>query len=428
MMSEKTQRGQGIPAEPANIDAVHFPFDRLYFTVYLRLTSTFLDNDVTLSTEYSELPALSPGASHRLLKHTFEGVGSELSAYIQAGLHADELPGLLAIQHLLGALVKLDNAGRIRGRIVVRPFANPVGLGQRVFGAHTGRFNLDNGENFNRRFPDLTSRVEQALASRDIAHNNVTGAKALLAGVAAELRPLDPVAAMKAALLTEALQHDIVLDLHCDTDGILHLYSSRSQQTQAVTLARCMRIKAVFLEERAGGTPFDEAIGQCWSVLQQAGVVDQEHAAFCTSIELRGQADVSDAFAHADAQGILQYLALRGLVDLDPDNADRAHPLAEHEISVFPLEGVSHVPAPVGGLVSYKKRPGDTVKTGEIIAEIIPLTGEIGAARHPVYSDVDGLLIVQQYMKLVRPGQRVALLAGKDPLPHRKSGQLLNDF
>jgi uncharacterized protein len=109
---------------------------------------------MTISTEHSELPALSPGASHRLVKHTFEGVGSagsELSAYIQAGLHADELPGMLVIQHLLNALVKLDNAGRIRGRIVVRPFANPIGLGQRVFGAHTGRFNLDHRSNRRRR-------------------------------------------------------------------------------------------------------------------------------------------------------------------------------------------------------------------------------------------------------------------------------------
>ncbi|CAN7545634.1 M14 family metallopeptidase [Caballeronia sp. LjRoot29] len=391
---------------------------------------------MTLSTEHSELPSLSPGASHRLLKHNFEGasdgsagsVGSHLSAYIQAGLHADELPGLLVIQHLLEALVLLDNAGRIRGRIVVRPFANPVGLGQRVFGAHAGRFNLDNGENFNRRFPNLTSRVETALATRDIGHNDVKRAKALFADVATEIAPLDPVAAMKAALLTEALQHDIVLDLHCDTDGILHLYSNRSQRAQAVALARCMQIKAVFLEDVAGGTPFDEAIAQCWSVLKKAGVIDDEHAAFCTSIELRGQADVSDDFARADAQGILQYLALRGLIDVDTDNHDHVRPLAEHEVMVCPLEGVSHVPAPVGGLVSYKKRPGDAVKTGELIAEIIPLHGVIGAARHPVFSDVDGLVVVQQYMKLVRPGQRVALLAGKEPLPHRKPGQLLNDF
>jgi uncharacterized protein len=58
---------------------------------------------------------------------------------------------MLVIQHLLNALVKLDNAGRIRGRIVVRPFANPIGLGQRVFGAHTGRFNLDHRSNRRRR-------------------------------------------------------------------------------------------------------------------------------------------------------------------------------------------------------------------------------------------------------------------------------------
>jgi predicted deacylase len=312
---------------------------------------------VTLLTEHFELPALSPGASHRLLKHTFEGVGSTLSVYVQAGLHADELPGMLAIQHLLDSLVKLESAGRIRGRIVVRPFANPIGLGQRVFGAHTGRFNLDNGENFNRRFPDLTRHIEEALAARDIAHNDVKGAKDLFTDVVGELAPLDPVAAMKAALLAEALQHDIVLDLHCDTDGILHLYSTNSQRVQAVALARCMQVKAVFLEDRAGGTPFDEAITQCWGILQQAGVVDEEHSAFCTSVELRGQADVSDAYANADAQGILRYLAMRGLVDLMDLEQDGVKVLDEHDVMVFPLEGVSHVLAPAGVSSLIKSGP-----------------------------------------------------------------------
>jgi predicted deacylase len=388
---------------------------------------------VTTSTDQFELPVLSPGAAHRLVRHTFEGAGSDLSAYIQAGLHADELPGLLVIQHLLAALVKLDAAGRIRGRIVVCPFANPIGLGQRIFGAHAGRFNLDNGENFNRRFPDLTGGVTKALTTHDIAYNDVKAVKVLLADVTNDLVPLDAVAATKTALLTEALQHDIVLDLHCDTDGILHLYSSNSQREQAVALARCMQIKAVFLEDLAGGAPFDEAITQCWRVLQKAGVVDEEHSAFCTSVELRGQADVSDAYAHADAQGILHYLALRGLVDLEPDDVPGLHgdsdrPAAGHDVMICPLEGVSHVLAPVGGLVAYKKLPGDTVECGEVIAEIVPLAGALGAARHQVLSDVDGMIIVQQQMKLLRPGQRVALLAGKEPLPHRRAGQLLNDF
>lgn len=380
---------------------------------------------MTTSTDYFELPGLSPGASHRLMKHTFEGVGSNQSAYIQAGLHADELPGLLTIQHLLAALVKLDAAGHIRGRIVVRPFANPIGLGQRIFGAHTGRFNLENGENFNRRFPDLTDAVTRALLTRDIAHNDVAAAKALFADAAAELKPLDAVAAMKTALLIEALQHDVVLDLHCDTDGILHLYSSTSQREQAVAFARCMNIRAVFLEDIAGGSPFDEAITQCWRVLQKAGLIDEKRSAFCTSVELRGQADVCDAYAQADAQGILNYLASRGIVDLGQDHIFKIN---EHDVMIFPLEGVSHVLAPAGGLVAYKKRPGDTVKCGEMIAEIVPLDASLGTPRHPVFSDVDGVIVVQQQMKLLRPGQRVALLAGQEPLPHRKTGQLLNDF
>jgi hypothetical protein len=46
----------------------------------------------------------------------------------------------------------------------------------------------------------------------------------------------------------------------------------------------------------------------------------------------------------------------------------------------------------------------------------------------PVRSDIDGVVIVQPLFKLVRAGQRVALLAGKTPLPHRQPGQLLQHF
>jgi len=113
-----------------------------------------------IQTHETALPALGPGASLRLVSHEFSGAGSARSAYIQAGLHADEHPGLLVIQHLLELLGDLHEQGRILGRIVIRPFANPVGLTQNLFGCWAGRFNLANGENFNRNFPDLIPALD----------------------------------------------------------------------------------------------------------------------------------------------------------------------------------------------------------------------------------------------------------------------------
>jgi len=238
-----------------------------------------------------------------------------------------------------------------------------------------------------------------------------------------ELIPaVDTVATNKKLLLEEAFRHDIVLDLHCDTSAALHLYSTLHQQERAILLAGCMGIETVFLEEQAGGQPFDEAFGKPWKLLTQAGLANPQDCGFSTSIELRGQADVNDEVARADAEGILQFLAHEGLLTLTPPLAELAN------VEIYPLEGASHLQSPAMGLLVWKKQLGQSVSIGELIAEIVPIDAALGTPRVPVFSDVDGKIIVQPLFKLVRTGQRVALLAGKTPLTHRKTGQLLQHF
>ncbi|CAG9219145.1 Succinylglutamate desuccinylase [Paraburkholderia caribensis] len=379
---------------------------------------------MTVRKETTDLPQVAPGAAHQLISYTFDGSGeTPRSAYIQAGLHADEHPGLLVVHHLLRMLTALDKDARVKGRVVVLPFANPIGMSQRIFGMPTGRFNLENGENFNRHFPSIAGAVEQALGEIRFERNEVAPFKSLFDRLLAAHEPRDPVRAMKSHLLREALRHDILLDLHCDTSGILHLYSTRVQQARALRLAKALRIEAVFLEDRAGGGPFDEAFMEPWNVLSSAGLVDAEHSGFGASIELRGQGDVSDELAIADAQGILRFLAAESIIDYDERDTD-----GEVEPRVYPLEGVSHVSAPSTGIVVYRKQPGDAVARGDAIAEIVRIDALPDAPRDVVLSDVDGLFVVAQHFKLVKAGQRIALLAGMVPLPGRKAGNLLNDF
>ena len=59
--------------------------------------------------------------------------------YIQASLHADELPGMLVAWYLKQRLAELENAGRLRGEIVVVPVANPIGLEQVLMDTPLGR-------------------------------------------------------------------------------------------------------------------------------------------------------------------------------------------------------------------------------------------------------------------------------------------------
>ena len=375
-----------------------------------------------VSTEIVTLPALAPGSQLQLLKHRFTGGRGGRSAYVQAGLHADEHPGLLVVQHLLDRLQTLEKEGRILGEIVICPFANPVGLGQNVFGYVTGRFNLANGENFNRNFPDVTPALVKLISSMGEQPTDASRPKRLLSQLLIEPEQQDSVSSNKRALLQEALRHDLVLDLHCDTAAVMHLYCINDHRKRALELAACMKIGTVFLEDEAGGQPFDEAYNKPWGMLVKNGLASPENRGFAASIELRGQADVDDEVAQEDAEGILRFLAREGLLALEVPEPD------VHQVHVYPLEGASHLQANSNGLLVWKKRLGDVVSRGELIAEIVPLDAPLGTPRIPVHSDVDGVVIVQPLFKLVRAGQRVALLASKTPLPHRQSGKLLQHF
>ena len=56
--------------------------------------------------------------------------------YMQAAIHANELPGAMLIHHLLPMLNEADRDGRIKGEIVIVPTVNPIGQAQLVGNAH----------------------------------------------------------------------------------------------------------------------------------------------------------------------------------------------------------------------------------------------------------------------------------------------------
>jgi len=105
----------------------------------------------------------SPGTTRELLSLHYGPTGTGRKAAIQASLHADEVPGLLVAHHLRRRLAGLETAGALRGEIVLVPFANPIGLSQRVLQSVEGRFDLASGENFNRRYADLVPRACELL-------------------------------------------------------------------------------------------------------------------------------------------------------------------------------------------------------------------------------------------------------------------------
>ena len=61
----------------------------------------------------------------------FDGDGSGPKVHLQAGVHADEIAGMLVLHQLLSRLQACQDQGRLKGSVTVVPQANPFGIGRR---------------------------------------------------------------------------------------------------------------------------------------------------------------------------------------------------------------------------------------------------------------------------------------------------------
>ena len=352
------------------------------------------------------LPAPAPGHQRFLTVHSF-GSG-EHKAYLQAGLHADEWPGLLTLQILLERLQQLEQAGRISQRIVIVPYANPVGLNQRLFGKFPGRFDAVSGQNFNRGMAidsqELIDRLDGQLS--DDAAANDHRVRLELQQLVAEKNADSELEALHKALLGQSLDATLMLDLHCDDDALPHVFYGDHQRDVGASLADCLGF-AVRLEEDVRGTvAFDGTHTQPWVKLAAASRAPLDRPCFAATVELRGQKDVNERLARRDAEGLLAFLERQGFI-----TDSGAHPQpAELEAVAINVDQVKVVTVDGNGLVVYHRDLGERVKAGDHLADLVRLDGD-GPERQPILAPADGLLFSRTQSYVVYPGAQVAMIA-----------------
>ena len=329
-----------------------------------------------------------------------------LKAMIQAALHADEVPAMLVAQALRHKLAALDAAGQVIGEVVLVPYANPMGLGQQVLGQHQGRFDLRDGINFNRNVPDLSDSVNAALQGRlgEDAARNVALVREALRQAAAALSANHPAEDLKIQLLRLAVDADVVLDMHCDSQAALHLYALTPQADLAIELGTLMGARAILLATESGGSPFDEACSRPWLEVQlQHPDKPVPLACFSTTIELRGEADTGHEMAAADADAIIEFLRRRGLI------AGAAAVLPPTLCEATPLSGSEPIVAPHAGVVVFRCEPGTRLNAGDVVADIVSVdTGEVTAVR----ALSSGVLYARIATRWATAGKRLGKVAG----------------
>ena len=132
------------------------------------------------------LPSPAAGTTRSLSYLRFGQPGQGPKAYIQASLHADELPGMLVAHHLRALLTGLEQQGKLLGEVILVPVANPVGLAQTLLGTSQGRFDLRTGQNFNRMFHDLSHDVWQRV-QRELGQDAQANQRLIRAAIRASL-------------------------------------------------------------------------------------------------------------------------------------------------------------------------------------------------------------------------------------------------
>lgn len=372
--------------------------------------------------QHHPLTPCAPGTTRTLVSLHFGAAGSARKAYLQAALHADEPPGLLVGWHLRRLLSEAESAGRMRGEIVLVPMANPIGHGQRLLGRGIGRFELPSGENFNRHYADVAAATYARLRPR-IESGRLPGVddvRAALRATCGELPAPSELESLRKTLLTLAIDADLMLDLHCDNEAVMHLYTTPTLWPQLEPLARLIGAEVALLAGESGGDPFDESCSLAWSRLNALHVAAGGHAeawpeaCVAATLELRGEADVSHEHAATDAQALFDFLVHEGYIE------GEAPALPTLKRAGRPLAGSIPVYAPHGGVLVHRARLGTEIEKGTPIADVIdPLEGICTTLTSPV----DGLLYAREHGRVVHAGTRIAKVSGLEAL---RSGALLS--
>ena len=330
-----------------------------------------------MKAERITIEADSAGQEFFLRVLRFDGTGGAPAVYLQAALHAHEVPGMVALDRLIPRLERAENEGRLAGDVIVVPHANPIGLSQVLFGETHGRFDFGGRQNFNRAFPPVG------------AEENTT-------------QPANQ--RLKSTLLALASKADIVLDLHCDHEGPVYLYVHQRMLDAGRQLARSLHAAAILTDAGADPFSFVLKVDERWTE-----ECLENDTRFSATVELRGMIDVTADLAAQDAQALYRYLVDIGTV------RDSLPPARPNEPIVGDIDAAELILTPASGALLLDVEVGEWVTQGQRLATIVTTAG---LARHEIHAPFEGFVLTRFDRRIVRRGDYVVkVLRHRRPKP-----------
>lgn len=322
------------------------------------------------------------------------------TAYLQSAVHGPEVQGSLVLALLLEHFRKHPPLGNVR----IVPNANPVGLNQKQGEFTDGRFDAVTGDNFNRMYhlPTKAFAWEKFLAEQEDAEE-----ASLRLAFRTELRRALLLRQEKGGTIAERLalklqllsiDYDHCLDLHCANRSERHIYAPEYTRSDVPYF----QIRNVLLMPNDSFTgAMDEVFFHPWTELARRRGTPGTVAVQSFTVELGDQEEMDRKLAEKDLEGILSYLAHRGVVAGRPRKIKPVY---------CTLEKYATVHSPRGGLVDWQRKPGDQVKKHDLLARILHFNEE--PTFHEVRSPIDGIITLRHSSVIVHEGAELMKLIG----------------
>lgn len=324
---------------------------------------------------------LADGSTLTIPVFTFEGKNPNTPrVYIQSSIHGAEVQGNGVILHLIDHFTQHPP----QGTVVLVPNANPFAINQRLGDYGYSRFDPATGENWNRLYANITCRtasekqlndqivIEEFLAkiktskTNNSIHDVIKKLRAELLSYLDKRLKASNSYAQKLALQVQrmASDADIVLDLHCDTVSLPHVYTP----SYAVDAARELNLPyLISIREEFKGA-LDEAIFCPWSNLATVwnnSMYPKPHIEALT-VELGGQELLDLAAAKQQALGIIHYLSTKQVCNDVP-----YQPVTQQYVCA--LNDVQSIYSPQGGYISQFATLGKIIEANEPLLEILQI-------------------------------------------------------
>jgi predicted deacylase len=375
------------------------------------------------------LPSMTPGSQRSISVLRFGKVGARPKVYMQAAIHANEMPGTMAMHHLMPLLTEADKKGLIHGEIILVPTVNPIGQAQLVGNSHAGRYNLLSYENFNRNWIDLSDAVAERVGKKlgADAEANVHAIRKAAQDSLKALQPLNELGTLRVEVQKLSCDADFVLDLHCDIYAALHLFGAKNDVATGTlsSLAADLGVEATMYND-----PYPKALtfsgvnSALWARLaEQFPQANIPQACMSVTVEMRSQHDVSDAIGQSDAQNLYRWLVRQGVV------GGKAAGVKKLKAAPAPMSGMDVGYSTCTGFLVFHVKPGAKVKKGQAICDVIDPANPHGAKGRTTFSSqTDGVLFSRRLDGYLSwPGQVMYRICGPKPLPHRIGATGLDD-